>query len=230
VMVAADWAGRVRPAFGAIGLQAHTLVRDGVARDRALIDTGVANAMALVAHASLLGLLFLATIAIGSSGGGWPPRELLLVLIVLAMVVAGVVMLPVRVRRLPCTIGRATWSRFGERWRDSAAAVGAQVALAALRPLLEGFVLVCTVAAVGGGASVVAVLFATLAGVAFGTFAPVPQGFVATDVVVAIILCLAGVGAVPAVAAVLLWRLLTVWLPLVPGLLMTRKLGREHAI
>jgi uncharacterized membrane protein YbhN (UPF0104 family) len=230
VMVAADWVGRLRPAFGAIGVQAHTLVRDGVDRERALVDTGVAIAMAVVMHASLLGLFFVATIAVGSSGGSWPPYELLLILIVLAMAVAGVVLFPARLHRLPCMLGRSTWTRIGERWRQSPAEVASQLALAVGLPLLQGLVLVCTLAAVGGDAPVVAILFASLLGVAFGAFAPIPEGFVAADVVIVMVLSLAGVGAVAAVAAVLLWRLLTVWLPLLPGFVMTRTLLRARVL
>jgi uncharacterized membrane protein YbhN (UPF0104 family) len=230
VMIAADWAGRLRPAFGSIGVQAHTLVRDGVDRERSLVDMGAASVIAVVTHASLLGVSFIATIALVSFDGELPPKELLLILIVLAMAVAGVVMFPARVRRLPCTLGRATWRRFDERWRESPSEVAAQVGLAALLPVLEALVLVCTTTAVGGGASGVAVVFAALAGLAFGAFAPVPEGFVAADVVVVIILCLAGVSAIPAVAAVLYWRLLTVWLPLGPGFLMARNLVRGDAL
>ena len=46
-------AGRIRPAFGAIRVEGHSLVRAGVDRTRALLDLGVACLLAVLAHALL---------------------------------------------------------------------------------------------------------------------------------------------------------------------------------
>jgi uncharacterized membrane protein YbhN (UPF0104 family) len=224
IAVACDFAGRVRPAFGSAGVESHALVREGVPRARVLTDVGLAFALGALVHGLLLGLLLPATLVVGSSGGAWPPRALLLVLVVLAFGVAGAVWLPARVRRLPCTLGRATIDRLRERWRQSPVDVAVMVGLAACLPLLHGLVVIASVRALGGSGSAVAILFVVVLGLAFGALAPVPDGLVAADVVFVIGLCLAGVDAVVAVAAVLIWRMAMYWVPIAPGYVMTRRL------
>ena len=63
---------------------------------------------------------------------------------------------------------------------------------------------------------------------AFRAFAPVPEGLLAADVLLVIGFSLSGVAPVVAVGAILLWRALMVWLPLLPGFVVTKTLvGRE---
>jgi uncharacterized membrane protein YbhN (UPF0104 family) len=59
---------------------------------------------------------------------------------------------------------------------------------------------------------------------AFRAFAPVPEGLVAADVMLVLGFSVAGIAPVVAVAAVLLWRVLMVWLPLLPGYFVSKSL------
>ena len=145
-------------------------------------------------------------------------------LILLAMAVAGVVVVSARFRQLPCTLGRPTIDRLFERWRQGPVEVIAAFALAVVLPLVHGAILWTLVASLGGHAPLAPILFWTVFALAFRAFAPVPEGFVAADVVLVLGFSLAGVAPVVAVAAVLLWRVLMVWLPLLPGYFVTKSL------
>ena len=140
------------------------------------------------------------------------------------------VVLPARVRQLPCTLGRPTLDRLVELLADRAGEVIAAFGLAVVLPLVHGVVLWTLVASLGDHAPLVPVLFWSVFALAFRAFAPVPEGFVATDVVLVIGFSLAGVAPVAAVAAVLLWRVLMVWLPLVPGYFVTKSLVRRGTL
>ena len=230
VMVACDFAGRLRPAFGAVGIQAHALVRRGVDRERALIDLGATALIAALVHVALGGVFLLLTLIIRPGGGSWPPYELLLALTILAMAVAGVTMLPARLHRLPCTLNRQTGDRLIERWKQAPTEVLWTAVLAGALPLLHGFVLTAGVAAFGDDVPVVSILLVTVIGLAFGAFAPTPEGLLAADVVIVVGLTLSGVGVVAAVAATLLWRIVMTWLPLLPGYLVARRLVADGTL
>ena len=230
VAVACDFAGRVRPSFGAAGVESHALVRRGVPRSRVLVDVGLAFALAAVVHGALLCLLFLLSMIVASPDGSWPPRAFLLVVVVVAFAIAGALWLPARIRRLPCTLGRVTVGRVGALWRQAPVDVALMAGLAACLPLVHGLVVVASVRAFGGSGSAVVILFVVLLALAFGTFAPVPEGLVAADVVLLIGLSLAGVDAVVAVAAVLTWRAAMYWLPMIPGYAVARHLRARGTI
>ena len=231
VAVACDWAGRIRPDFGAVGVEGHSLVRAGVERARVLLDLGVACTLAALAHLGLLGLLLLATLVVGIGDGSWPKFSV-----------------GPRVDRAGDDGGRA-WSccrpayascraRSVVRLSIDSSSVGAPVpveviaafGLAVVLPLVHGVVLWTLVASLGDHAPLVPMLFWTVFALAFRAFAPVPEGFVATDVVLVIGFSLAGVAPVAAVAAVLLWRALMVWLPMVPGYFVTKSLVRRGTL
>lgn len=230
VMLAADWAGRVRPAFGAMGVEEHALVRAGVARDRVVRDLGVLCGVAVLAHLGVTGLLFLGAVVFGGHDGGWPPHALVSVLVASAMVVAGLVVGAARFRQLPCTIDRSTFDAarraLGERPTDLLVLVGLSIAM----PLVHGVLVVVLVASLASPVAVVPILFWVSAALAVRVLVPVPEGFVGTDVVLLIGLCFTGVAPAAAAVAVLLWRVLMVWLPLGPGYAMTRSLVRRGVL
>ncbi len=66
-----------------------------------------------------------------------------------------------------------------------------------------------------------------LAGATIGQAAPTPGGLGAVEAALAAGLTAAGLDAGTAVSAVLLYRLITFWLPTVPGYLALNRLTRE---
>jgi hypothetical protein len=229
VVVAGDWIARVRPAFGTIGLTAHYLIRRGEPSSRALRDTGVAAVVAFVAHGVVLALFGLGTVVTGVDGS-WPPYEFVLVIALFAMVVAGLVMLSPRLRRLPCPLDRATLEVLVDRTRRAPMDLLYLGVPAIVLPLVHGVVVFYAASAFGPAPSLVAVVFAALVALAVGALAPVPEGFVAADAALVLGLSLCGVAPVAAVGATLAWRVVMVWLPMVPGLLMARQLRRDGTV
>ena len=77
--------------------------------------------------------------------------------------------------------------------------------------------LVACVRAFGGGGTVAAIAVVYLAGATLGQAAPTPGGLGAVEAALSAGLTAAGVEAGVAVSSVLLFRLLTFWLPTIPG-------------
>ncbi len=90
--------------------------------------------------------------------------------------------------------------------------------------------LTACLAAVGGHVPVAEVLLVYLAGSAFGAVAPVPGGIGAVEA--ALIAGVGHLGVHPgiAVAGVLSYRMVTYWLPVLPGIICAAFLQRRHAI
>ena len=86
------------------------------------------------------------------------------------------------------------------------------------------------VSAFGGDASFTAVAVVFLAGNAIGSAAPTPGGLVAVEGALVFGLTAAGVPYAIATSAVLLYRLLTFWLPVLPGWASFTWLQRHDAI
>jgi uncharacterized membrane protein YbhN (UPF0104 family) len=230
VMVAADWAGRVRPAFGAVGVEEHALVRAGVARDRVVRDLGLACVVAVLAHVVLLVVLFVGALVIGGGDGSWPPHVLVVVLVVLAMVVAGLVVGVARFRQLPCAIDRSTFDAARRGFEEAPVELLALAGLGFALPLVHGVLVTVLVASLGSSVALVPILFWVSAALVVRVVAPVPEGLLGTDLVLLTGLCLSGVAPAEAAVAVLLWRMVMVWLPLVPGYAMTRNLVRRGVL
>ncbi len=96
--------------------------------------------------------------------------------------------------------------------------------------LSYGLVLAASVLAFGGDASLPAVLAVYLGGTAVAAASPTPGNLGAVEVALSAGLTMVGVASGPAVAAVLLYRLLTFWLPVVPGFLAFLYLQKQQHI
>ena len=88
-------------------------------------------------------------------------------------------------------------------------------------------VLYASVAAFGGSMSVALVAVVYLAGATIGQAAPTPGGLGAVEAALAAGLTAAGLDAGTAVSAVLLYRVITFWLPTVPGYWAFTRLTRQ---
>jgi undecaprenyl-diphosphatase len=83
--------------------------------------------------------------------------------------------------------------------------------------LMQAFVLVACVEAVGVHLPVLTVVGVSLAGAALAAAAPTPGGLGAIEAALIAGLGRVGVASAPAVAAVLMSRLIGYWLPVLPG-------------
>jgi uncharacterized membrane protein YbhN (UPF0104 family)/membrane-associated phospholipid phosphatase/tRNA A-37 threonylcarbamoyl transferase component Bud32 len=224
VQVASSFANRLTPAsLGGIGLNVRYLQRAGMDRPSAVAAVAVNTAAGALVH--VLGLL-VATVLIGHARlgaahipKGWPA----LVMLVTALALGGL----------------ALWSPLGRR-RVVAPALRAGRELAAVlrRPgkaaqLLGGsagvtlayaLTLASCLAAFGAHVPLVSTIAVYLAGAAVASISPTPGGLGAMEAALVAGLTAVGAPAGPAVAGVLAFRLLTFWLPILPGWLAYRTL------
>jgi uncharacterized membrane protein YbhN (UPF0104 family) len=100
----------------------------------------------------------------------------------------------------------------------------------AASPALHAFVLVAVYNSLAGGISGLVVAFVYLVASAVAALVPSPGGFGALDVTLVAGLVAVGAPTTTAVAAVLGYRLITVWVPLVPGALVFAVLLRRHVL
>jgi uncharacterized protein (TIRG00374 family) len=96
--------------------------------------------------------------------------------------------------------------------------------------LLYVLCLAACVHALGGSVSLTSVAVVYLTGSAIGSAAPTPGGLGAVEVALSAGLTAAGVAGATALSAVLLFRLLTFWLPVRVGWVAFNRLQHEQAL
>jgi uncharacterized membrane protein YbhN (UPF0104 family)/membrane-associated phospholipid phosphatase len=230
VQVASTFANRLTPAgLGGMGLNVRYLQRAGIDRPAAVAAVATNTAAGALVH--VLGLL-VAAVLVGHTRlhasdipRGWP------VLVALAGMLAAV--------------GLALWSPLGRRRLVfPAVRAGRELAAVLRRPgraaqLLGGSVGVTltyalTLAGCLAAFSVHVPLADTvavyLAGAAVASVSPTPGGLGAMEATLVAGLTAVGAPAGPAVAGVLAFRLLTFWLPILPGWLAYRALRADGTI
>jgi uncharacterized membrane protein YbhN (UPF0104 family) len=231
VQLAAAFTGRTTPGgVGFFGVNIAFLERLGVHRASA-VGVVLLNLAAAGVIAGLLGVLGM--FAIGTSGLlagvriplGWP---------VLAGV-GGVVLAAAAVLASP--FGRRRFVRpalrvAGELLDALRRPVRAiQLLVGTLGSLVvPGLGLVASLAAFGAPVPVLAVLTAYLIGHALGHIAPIPGGLGAVEALTVALLTAVGTAPTVAVAAVLTMRVLTYWLPVLPGIVMFRYLQHHRIV
>ena len=230
VQVASSFANRLTPAsLGGIGLNVRYLQRAGTDRPAAVAAVAVNTAAGALLH--VLGLLVAAFLAghtelhTAQIPRGWP------VLVALAAVLA--------------TGGLALWSPLGRRRLVvPALRAGRELAGVLRRPgkaaqLLGGsagvtltyaLALACCLAAFGAHLPLVSTVAVYLAGAAVASVSPTPGGLGAMEAALVAGLTAVGAPTGPAVAGVLAFRLLTFWLPILPGWLAYRALRADGTI
>ena len=226
VAVQSGAAQRLVPGLGPLGYDSYALVWRGWARPVAL------DALRRRQGAGVLGWLVVA-MAFGLVAWGAPRPEISASVGLWVLLAATVVFVLVG-------LGRA-----GDRWRrllvrpatpvalvrrrpDEAATVhavrlGGQLAAAVALPLagIASFALV--VAACGGRISFAGAASVALAAMAAAALVPTPGGVGGVEAVVGLGLVLLGVPLASAAAAVVVWRVLTLWLPLAVGVVPFRR-------
>lgn len=206
------------PTIGSIAINVRFLQKAGLHPALAGASVGVAQVMAFVAH---IVLLFGFGIAAGTQADHTfdPPQWVVVGVVVLAIVALALIAVPA-VRR---TIVK--------RVRPTLKEVIPRLITVVQRPLklIEGIggilllngafigVLYACVLAFGGSMSLAVVAVVYLAGATLGQAAPTPGGLGAVEAALSAGLTAGGLDAGTAVSAVLLFRLVTFWLPTVPG-------------
>jgi uncharacterized membrane protein YbhN (UPF0104 family) len=230
--VAGDFATLVSPpTLGAIAINVRYLQKAGLHPALAAASVGVSQVAAFVAHIALLTAF---GIAAGTQADLTFNPPMWAVIGVAAVAVALLALLAVPYVR------REISRRIGPLLKE----VIPRLVTVAQRPgkLLEGIggilvlnlayvgVLFACVEAFGGSLSVAVVAVVYLAGATIGQAAPTPGGLGAVEAALAAGLTAAGLDAGLAVSAVLLYRLVTFWLPTIPGYWAFNYLTKKNAL
>ncbi len=217
--IAGDFATLVSPpTLGAIAINVRYLQKAGLHPALAGASVGVAQVMAFVFH---ILLLFGFGIAAGTQADLTfdPPTFAVIAVIVVVIIILALLAVP--------AVRHIISKRVGPLLKE----VVPRLVTVAQRPmkLLEGIggilllnlayvgVLYACVAAFGGSMNVAVVAVVYLAGATIGQAAPTPGGLGAVEAALAAGLTAGGLDAGIAVSAVLLYRLVTFWLPTIPG-------------
>lgn len=219
--LAASFTNRMAPAgIGAMATNVRYLQQAGLARARAVTAIALNSLAGLVAHVIAIGaVLVLAGTVHGPFGFRAPEVPDVWPWLVVAAVVVGVAALTVRRRYLG---GRLAASFVAARSHAAAlvrqplrafgllgAAIGVTTAFA--------LALVASVQAAGGGPSFVSIVAVYLGGSAIAAAVPTPGGLGALEAGLVAGLTAVGQPPAPAMTAVLVFRIVTYWLPVVPG-------------
>ena len=202
------------------------LTRKGLSTSAALTVVAVAQTAQLVMTVVVVG-----AIALVASGGVAMPSGTGAV--VAGCGLAGIVLVAVTLRRVrvvrrPADQALAAVRKIGAHLRANPLRVLTGLAASGVLTLAHVGAFVCCVHAVGGGsASVLALTAVYLAASSAGSLVPTPGGMGAVESAMISGLIAAGLAPQTAAAAALLSRLLTVWLPAVPGLFALRALRRD---
>ncbi len=232
--VASSFVSRITPAsVGGMALNVRYLQKTGVEPAVAVAGVGI-NALAGIAvHLSFTLLFVLWAGRQGGIGLGLPSTALILGVVVLLLAVAGLlVALPWSRRRL--------WPALARSSRDALRGAGDLARQPGKLVLLFGgsvlvtssniAALVLALQAFGADTSVAAAGAVYLAGMAVASAAPVPGGIGAMEAALISGLTAVGVPGEIAIPGVFLYRLVTFWLPILPGWLAFTRLQRADAI
>jgi glycosyltransferase 2 family protein len=230
VQVASSFANRLTPAsLGGMGLNARYLQQAGMERPSAVDAVAVNTAAGALVH--VLGLL-VAAVLIGRARlgtahipKGWPA----LVGLVAALVIGGLALWsPAAQRRVVTPTLRAGRELAAVLRRPGKAAqlLGGSAGVT----LTYALTLACSLAAFDAHLALASTVAVYLAGSAVASVSPTPGGLGAMEAALVAGLTAVGAPTGPAVAGVLAFRLLTFWLPIVPGWLAYRALRANGTI
>jgi len=231
VQVASSFANRLTPAsLGGMGLNVRYLQRAGLDRSTAVGAVAVNTAAGALVH--VLGLLVaVALLGRGSTTtphvpAGWP----VLVGLVAVLAAGGLLLLwsPLGRRRVVAPTLRAGRELAGVLRRPSKAAqlLGGSAGVT----LTYALTLAGCLTAFNAHLPLAGTVAVYLAGAAVASASPTPGGLGAMEAALVAGLTAIGAAAGPAIAGVLAFRLLTFWLPILPGWLAYRALRADRTI
>jgi uncharacterized membrane protein YbhN (UPF0104 family) len=232
VQLAASFVKLVAPAaVSGIAINTRYLQKAGLPAGQAAASVGASQLTGMVFHVSMLVLL--GSITGGIDGPSLPPSRIIIIALLSAAVVAIVVFAIGPLRRLITSRVGSLFDGVIPRLLDVLQSPKKIATGAGGTVLLTLAFVVCldaSVRAFGGSLSFTTVAVVFLTGNALGSAAPTPGGLGAVEGALSLGLTLAGLPAGTATSAVLMYRLLTFWLPVLPGWAAFAHLQRKEAI
>ncbi|WSJ61088.1 flippase-like domain-containing protein [Streptomyces sp. NBC_01310] len=232
--VAGSFVKLVAPAaVGGVALNTRFLQRAGVRPGLAVASVGASQLFGLASHILLL-LSFGYLTGTEKTPEMTPSRAVIAGLLTVAVLVLVVTAVPF-MRKFIVTRVRALFAGVVPRMLDVLQRPKKLMTGIGGMLLLTGCFVMCldaSIRAFGGGEAIsyasIAVVF--LAGNALGSAAPTPGGMGAVETTLTLGLIAAGLDKEVAISAVLLFRLMTFWLPVLPGWISFNFLTRKEAI
>ncbi|MER6817364.1 lysylphosphatidylglycerol synthase transmembrane domain-containing protein [Spirillospora sp. NPDC000708] len=234
VQLAASFVQLVAPAaVGGVAINTRFLQRSGIRSGLAVASVGASQLVGLVVHVLLLALFgFLTGSTHNATKDLAPSRTIMIVVLALGLAAGAALTIP-RVRRFATSRLRAMFSGVVPRLvdvlqspRKLATGLGGTVGLTVAYVIC----LDASIRAFGGSLPWTAVVVVFLTANAVGSAVPTPGGLGAVEGALTLALTISGLTAETATSAVLLYRLLTLWLPVLPGWAAFAYLQRKEAI
>jgi uncharacterized membrane protein YbhN (UPF0104 family)/tRNA A-37 threonylcarbamoyl transferase component Bud32 len=230
--VAGSFVTLVTPAaVGGAALNVRYLQRRNIPGPVATAAVGVSQVVAFVVHILLL-VVFVAVTGTAQSHPFRPPTWIYFVLAGIVAVALAVLAFPAGRRLLRARVGPSLGQvvprllQVAQQPRKLAEGIGGALLLSASYILCLD---VC-IRALGGSVSLASVAVVYLTGSAIGSIVPTPGGLGAVEAALSAGLRATGLAGAVAVGSVLLFRLLTFWLPVPVGWGALRYLEREQAL
>lgn len=234
VQLAASFVKLVAPAaVTGVALNSRYLQRAGVRPGPAVASVGASQLMGMGIHILLLVLFGFITGSTHNATTDFAPSKLIVIVLLAVAVLLGIGATIPRVRRVAANRLKAMFSGVVPRLLDVLQSPKKIFTGLGGTLLLTTAFVVCldaSIRAFGGELSWTAVVVVFLTGNALGSAAPTPGGLGAVEGALSVGLTISGLSADTATSAVLLFRLLTFWLPVLPGWAAFTYLQRKKAI
>jgi uncharacterized protein (TIRG00374 family) len=234
--VAAQFAGSfvklVAPAaVGGLAINTRFLQKSGVPTAQAASSVGASQLTGMTIHLAML-VIFAYITGSNTSTELPPSREIIIAILAVAVLATAVAAIG-PLRRLISRRARPLFAGVIPRMLDVlqspkklTAGIGGTILLTAMFVIS----MEASIRAFGGSVAITAVVVVFLTGNALGSAVPTPGGLGAVEGALTLGLTLAGMKAGVATSAVLLYRLETFWLPVLPGWLCFSYLQRHDAL
>lgn len=234
VQLAASFAKLVAPAaVTGVAINTRFLQRSGVRPGPAVASVGASQLTGMVVHILLLVVFGFITGSSRDTTSDLAPSRTVVVVLLAAGVLTGVAAAIPRIRRMVARRLRSSFAGVLPRLLDVLQSPKKILTgLGGTLLLTVGFVICldASIRAFGGTLPWTAVVIVYLTGNALGSAAPTPGGLGAVEGALSLGLTLSGLPAETATSAVLLFRLLTFWLPVLPGWAAFTYLQRREAL
>jgi glycosyltransferase 2 family protein len=234
MQIASSFVSRIAPAnTGTLAVGVRFLQRSGLDPGAAAAAVGLTALSGFAVHLALMGGFLL---WVGSSDVGFslPDADVILLIVAVVLSATGlaIALVPaVRRRVLPPLVAQArnAASSLADVLTDPVRVIGL---IGGATGVTSSFILTLTaaVAAFGGGVSFPEIGAAYLVAAALGSAAPTPGGLGAVEAALVAALTGYGMPSGPAVSAALTFRLVTYWLPMLPGWFMFQQMQRREEL
>lgn len=221
----------VPPTLGTVAINVRFLQKAGVNTGQAGATVGVVQVVNFLVHIVLL--LIMAVVASTQSDFTLRPNETLLVILVLLILLIVIFLSINKVRfwlfsKIKPFLGQVSPAINVIIQEPLRLMLGAASAL--LLNLAYIFAFYASIKAFGGEISFATVAFVYLAGATIGQLAPVPGGIGAVEATLIAALTATGLPSGIALSGVLLFRVVTFWIPVIPGWFAFAYLQKQKAI